>query len=210
MGTCFVSPTFPPLKRRTTTNHPACAGLHTRRANVLVFSRISPPTESIRVFRVHSRPKFLPICVHPFNLRQNVLSVASFASFVVSLSPGKNVFHLPHLSYHLAQLNHLNMLRTLRPIVYPAHNHVAFFWIVPVQQEIAAFKFKFNPTRMERIRSKADFSREPRRMHTNQFIRAFSRNSRPVWFICAGLRKSAAKCGFRLWALVTIFPCRAW
>jgi hypothetical protein len=34
-----------------------------------------------------------------------------------------------------SQLHHINPFRTLRPVVYPAHNHVALFRVVPVPQE---------------------------------------------------------------------------
>jgi hypothetical protein len=35
--------------------------------------------------------------------------------------------------------------------VLPAHNHIALVWIVPVHQEIAAFKFKFNAQPLELV-----------------------------------------------------------
>jgi hypothetical protein len=43
-----------------------------------------------------------------------------------------------------SQLHHLNPLWTLRPVVHPAHNHVALLRVVPVPQKIFALKFHFH------------------------------------------------------------------
>jgi hypothetical protein len=46
--------------------------------------------------------------------------------------------------HHLAQLNHLNMLRTVHPVVPPAHNDVAAVLIMAVIAEPDALKLKLN------------------------------------------------------------------
>jgi hypothetical protein len=43
-----------------------------------------------------------------------------------------------------AQLHHLNPLRAFRPVMYPAHNYVALFRIVPVPQKVPALKHHFH------------------------------------------------------------------
>src|SRR6185437_6194415 len=49
------------------------------------------------------------------------------------------------ISHHPAELDHLNLLRTLHPVVPPAHNDVALLRIMPMLREIPALIFRLNP-----------------------------------------------------------------
>src|SRR5215472_18348989 len=51
------------------------------------------------------------------------------------------------------QLDDLNVLRTLLPIVTPANNHVAPSQRMPVLAKIPALKFKLNPHTLPAVRA---------------------------------------------------------
>src|SRR6185312_8514914 len=61
-------------------------------------------------------------------------------------SPAHPISRSPdHPIHHPAQLDYLNLLRTLHPVVPPAHDHVALRRIVPVQREVAALILGLDP-----------------------------------------------------------------
>ena len=62
-------------------------------------------------------------------------SVVSFKVLLFQFSLFGNFGDFGNLS---SQLHHLNPLRALRPVVHPAHDHVALLRVVPVPQEILA------------------------------------------------------------------------
>src|ERR1051326_344176 len=66
-------------------------------------------------------------------------------SGLLSVLPRQYLLSSSNLLHHLAQLDHLNVLGTFRPIVHPAHTQVAAVFSVPVQPEIPALKFKLDP-----------------------------------------------------------------